>query len=333
MTSEGCPAGRAWLCLVLTAGCAPSAPDGDRFPRALDGALALLGSAPATDALWLSQLMLYADISAKRLAPDLRELTPAHALFSDAAEKRRWLRLPAGARIDSSVMDDWQLPVGSMAFKEFSLEGRRIETRLIARTGAGPRDYWMGAFVWNDGESDAQLAAEGESDARGSAHDVPSPERCGVCHNGEPGRFLGISAVQTPDLPSELLTHAVPAELTTAPATPARRALGYLHANCAHCHNPAGSARPDTDMDLRSLASESDPERSPVARTAIGRRLQRPAPAPVLLRVEPGAPERSGVLWRMAATDPAQRMPPLGAESEDVEGAALLRSWILSLDR
>ena len=24
-----------------------------------------------------------------------------------------------------------------------------------------------------------------------------------------------------------------------------------MHANCAHCHNPKGTARPDTDMNLR----------------------------------------------------------------------------------
>jgi hypothetical protein len=35
------------------------------------------------------------------------------------------------------------------------------------------------------------------------------------------------------------------------PATTA--ALGYLHANCGHCHNQNGTSWPDTQMMLRSV--------------------------------------------------------------------------------
>lgn len=150
-------------------------------------------------------------------------------------------------------MDHWQLPTGTVLFKEFANETRRIETRIIARTGEGPRDYWIGAFVWNDDESDADFVPNGRRDARGS-HDVPSSAQCGTCHNGEPGRVLGLSAVQQPKIAAELLAHppavsfAPLADVVTANAA---NAIGYLHANCGHCHNPNGSARPDTDMNLR----------------------------------------------------------------------------------
>ena len=51
-------------------------------------------------------------------------------------------------------------------------------------------------------------------------------------------------------------------------------ALGYLHANCGHCHNPGGTARPDTDMDLRLAVSDAQPEDTAAYRSTIGIELQ-----------------------------------------------------------
>ena len=34
-------------------------------------------------------------------------------------------------------------------------------------------------------------------------------------------------------------------------------ALGYLHANCGHCHNQNGTAWPDTQMVLRSVVADT----------------------------------------------------------------------------
>jgi hypothetical protein len=46
-------------------------------------------------------------------------------------------------------MDNWDCPVGTLAFRQFSQTGKRLETRLIAKFGTGRFDYRMGAFVWN----------------------------------------------------------------------------------------------------------------------------------------------------------------------------------------
>lgn len=213
-----------------------------------------------------------------------------------------------------------------MLYKEFSQAGRRLETRVIARTGPGARDYWMGAFVWNDDESDARFTPEGIPNARGTQHDVPSAKSCGTCHNGEPGRVFGFSAVQQPHAPAELLLEptARPALPPGEPAT--RAALGYLHANCAHCHNPTGSAYPDTDMDLRLSTLDLTPEETSTYQTTLSRPLQFFKGGPQRLRVVPGDAEQSGVVFRMSERDPKLRMPPLATEEPDAAGVAAARA-------
>jgi len=280
--------------------------------------------------LRLSELGLYRDIERKVLADDVRAFEPAHPLWSDGADKRRWLRLPAGARIDSSDMDHWRFPAGTMLFKEFSREGRRIETRVIARTGCSDTDTWMGAFVWNGDESDALFAPGGERDARGTRHDVPPAASCPTCHDGEPGRVLGFSAVQQPLAAAKLLSHPMPPFAPPGDAVTAA-ALGYLHANCGHCHNPNGSARPDTDMDLMLSIADRNPADAGAVRTTVGQALHYYRASPLTLRVAPRDPDRSALLHRMLERGTGSQMPPLATEAIDPTGVAIVGAWIESL--
>jgi hypothetical protein len=280
---------------------------------------------------WLSAVGMYADIASKRLAADLIAFEPAYPLWSDGAEKRRWLRLPAGTRIDSSDMDHWRFPVGSMVFKEFTLAGRRIETRVIARTGEGEHDYWLGAFVWNEDESDARFVPDGMPDALDTSHDVPSVKTCGTCHQGEPGRVLGFSAVQQRRVPADLLS-AVPERAFAPPGdATAVAALGYLHANCGPCHNPRGSARPDSDMDLTLSVRDRTVAQTAAFRTAVGQRLSTFRDPARVLRIAPGEPENSALLQRMSDGRREVHMPPLGARRVDPAGVATVRAWIQAL--
>lgn len=118
---------------------------------------------PPVDAgAWrLSETGLYRDLASFTLAAGVVEFRPAYALWSDGADKRRFIALPAGAAIDTRDMDHWQFPVGTRFWKEFSRDGRRLETRLIERTGPGNEDYWMGAFLWDEDGKDATFVREG----------------------------------------------------------------------------------------------------------------------------------------------------------------------------
>lgn len=284
----------------------------------------------STELFMLSQTGLYLDIADKTLAPDLIAFAPAYPLWSDGAEKQRWLRLPAGAQIDSRDMDHWQFPVGTLAWKEFSLNGRRIETRLVMRTGLGPRDYFMGAFLWDEAESDARFVPEGQLDALGTGHDVPRVKLCFTCHDGEPGRILGFSALQlSAAVPSALLSD-VPAEPLVLPGDPpAQQALGYLHANCGHCHNALGTSWPDTDLVLRSSVHDARVEDTALYRSTVGVRVSSASLPGV--RVLPGDPAQSRVYSRMQSREPKIGMPPIGTEHADEQGLAAVRAFIQAL--
>ena len=79
---------------------------------------------------------LYTDWSAKALAPSVQPYTPAFTLYSDGASKARWISLPAGGQIVTSDLDNWVFPVGTKIWKEFSVGGVRVETRLAWKTDA-----------------------------------------------------------------------------------------------------------------------------------------------------------------------------------------------------
>ena len=307
-------------------------------------------SAPPTHAFpggygRLSETGLYADIATKTVAPDLVAFTPTWRLWTDGAVKRRWVSLPPGATIDTSDPDRWVFPVGTRFFKEFAApDGTLLETRLVERiaaTGDPARDYWLGAFAWRDDDSDADFVPDGVPDTRSTAHDIPSADRCHTCHNGETGRILGFSEVQLAgegdglrlaDLVAGGRLSDPPAGWSRGPVDPVRDAgIGYLHANCGHCHNPEGSARPDTDLDLRLRATDRDPTDAGAYRTAIGHPLFRFASDTVVGWVVPGDPDRSGLLYRMSRREPRVSMPPIGTENVDAEGVERVRAWIASL--
>jgi hypothetical protein len=291
----------------------------------------------------LSETGLYANIASKALSPDLTFFQPSHFLWSDGTEKRRWLRLPAGSRIDSSDMDNWQLPVGTQVFKEFSLGGVLLETRLIERYGPGPSDYWMGSFVWSADASDAVFAPLGSENVVGTGHDVPSTAACQQCHIGEAGRLLGFTAVQLSgqregatlsslaasgvlsNPPPAGADYGTPGDPTTAAA------LGYLHANCGHCHNPRGIGYQFNDLELRLSVGESSPALTGAYRTALGQPLTVPVGS-LVFRVRRGFPEESAVWQLMNTRTAAQKMPPLATELIDPAGLGLVEDWIRSLE-
>ena len=277
---------------------------------------------------------------------------PTYRLWSDAASKRRWVRLPPGTQIDSSDMDHWVLPIGTKLWKEFSRGGTLLETRLVERYGEGAEDYWMGAFVWNADQSAATLAVDGAQDINGTTHDAPSQEKCGACHRGDVGRVLGFSALQmsrpknvggddgrvgptladlaargllsTPP-PAGEPPYAAPGDAATATA------FGYLHANCGHCHNENGTAWPDTQMVMRLETREHDAATSAVYASLVDRKLQYWRGGTITLRVAAGAPEASAVVARMSTRGTEDQMPPLATEAVDGDGVAAVRAWIASL--
>lgn len=297
----------------------------------------------------LSQTGLYDDIAAHEVAAGARPFTPRHALWSDGTDKQRWVYLPACGIIDATDPDDWSLPVGTRLWKELSLDGRRIETRLLARVGPGPHDFRFTAYLWNDIETDATRVPEGVPDANGTGHDVPSEVACRRCHGshagggGRPSRALGLSAVQLAhDGPGlTLATLAEEGKLSPVPESTTlptvgddeltRAALGYLHANCGSCHNRTVDAVPQVDLDLWLGVGEEAFEQTGVFLTAIDIPTTVFSDQHVTARIAPGAPEASAVWFRMQERGNNGQMPPLASNRVDEFGANLLASWIEAL--
>jgi hypothetical protein len=272
----------------------------------------------------LSSEGLYADIARKTITDDARELSPAYELWSDGAVKRRWIRLPPGGEIDTTDMDHWQLPVGTKLFKEFAVGGRRIETRLIERVGSD--DYRFEAFVWLPDESDAVLASEGVTDVYGTGYDVPSTELCMTCHTSEPGRSLGVSAVQLAGMLDDLPLTARPVRQPVIPEP----ALGVLHANCGHCHTEGGTAPMQT---LRVSVADSDRtiEDTAIYRTTVGQPVTVWIDHGVDYRIVPGNADASAIAVRMSRRGSIDQMPPIGTNHVYDEGLTTVRQWIDSL--
>jgi hypothetical protein len=198
----------------------------------------------------------------------------------------------------------------------------------------------MGAFIWDDDESDALYAPTGGTDVRETHHDVPTATQCWTCHNGDPGHALGLSTIQL-EASGELdalndagLLSDPPLE-SERPLLPpgdevAQAALGYMHANCGHCHNDFGSARPDTNMDLRLRVTERTIEETAPYRTTVGVELQNFLNDGFVFRIVPGDSGASAIFYRMSIRGKGQ-MPPLATEEVHDEGIALIEAWIHSL--
>ena len=265
-------------------------------------------------------------------------------LWSDGAAKERWLAIPDGKTITIGADGDLDLPIGSVAMKQFSVAGKRIETRLFMRHDDGG---WAGyTYEWNDAETEATLLPGGKvKPVNGGTQQwtYPSRSQCKQCHSAATGGTIGLQIAQLNRTTTYPSTNRVSNELATLdhigmfttplagapsalPALPVpsgagpvdARARSYLHANCAHCHQPGGTGQ--GTMDLRYQTSFHDTQTCSATNTqgAIGG---------IATILTPGSPAQSIMSLRVHATD-GKRMPALAVSIPDPTGTTLLDSWI-----
>jgi hypothetical protein len=261
------------------------------------------------------------------LGDDVRSYEPRYKLWSDGADKTRWVYLPPGSQIDNGDQDHWSLPVGAKFWKEFAIGGKRIETRLIERFGPGPDDYLYATYWWKTTDAgtspaDAVLVPADNkiNNANGTDHDIPFEEHCHRCHDPLKEHVLGFSAFQlTPPpapapAPAGITIKTLSDEGRLKVATPVgyempgatavtRDALGYMHANCGNCHNDTtGVAIPAPVMNLRVLVGQRTAEETGAYTTALNVDVTKPdhTPNPLALRIAGGDLQNSSVSFRIA---------------------------------
>jgi hypothetical protein len=289
---------------------------------------------------------LCSDPGCMQISSDVIEYVPQFELWADGATKKRWIQLPAGMKIDSTNMDRWVFPVGTKLWKEFTRDGVRVETRLIMKQLAddeAPNAWFFISYAWNatqDGNTPTFMAV---TDANGTMHDIPNRGQCKDC------RVLGFQAIQL-DFASNLfdLEDLITMDLLTTPptgGTPGNRfpipgnasdraALGYMHGNCGHCHNPES---PNHDITPTELLLETTKLASLQVTPAFVTTVDVAATVPINVGgtqfdtlVVSGDADNSALFVRMDLTN-NQRMPKIASEVTDPTGQTVLRAWIDSL--
>ena len=283
-------------------------------------------------------------------------------LFSDYAKKLRFVKLPNGTTIDYNPDSVFQFPVGTSIIKTFYYEnderdaskGRRLmETRVLLHEAKGWKSL---PYIWNEDQTDAVLEVtggtttvsykDGKGEKRSFEYNVPNMNQCKSCHErngvmtpiGPSARQLNGDHDYASGKENQLMkwSHAgmlknVPEDMKTIPQfvnysdaskSLDDRALAYLDANCAHCHNKAGQAQTSgLFLDWKTTDKTAYGfMKTPVAAGRGSGNLD--------YDIVPGKPHESILWYRMASADPGIMMPELGRKVIHEEGVALISEWI-----
>jgi uncharacterized repeat protein (TIGR03806 family) len=304
---------------------------------------------PAKFPTKLSETGLFASVPEHRPHSALIPYTVNTPLWSDGADKERFIALPGLTQIEFTPAHGWNFPEGTVLVKTFSLDTagqakRRIETRLLTKQ----QGQWYGySYLWNDAQTDAGLVGAEGSDRTydrpgGGKHTwhYPSRVECMVCHSRAANFVLGPSLLQMntddqlkrleelgalkskptlptkPDEPRRLVSLRDPAaDLET-------RARSYLHANCAQCHVEAGGGNAQINLEITTARDKMRLIGVKPLHDSFGIKEAK--------LIAPGDPERSILYQRMQRRGPGQ-MPPLATSVPDEEALRVIHDWIKSL--
>jgi hypothetical protein len=277
---------------------------------------------------------------------------PGVLLWSDGAEKSRFLLLPAGTTIDTHDLDHWVFPVGTKVFKEFRVGDELVETRMLWKQGE--TNWVTTTYIWDDTGLAATRNTATTGVFRDDGYEIPTDKDCGKCHHGGSDYVLGVEAVALalPTAEGNTLEDFVAQGLLSDPPVDttvslpedttghAANSLGFLHANCGMaCHSTRGLGD-ETQLVMRVRADELWDETGhrrtlAVSDTDTWAATVGVAPTtasvaqqyPDALRITPGDHELS-VVWQLSNLRGTYQMPPLASHVVDVEDNAELAAWI-----
>ncbi len=282
-------------------------------------------------------------------------------LWSDGAEKIRYLGIPNGQFIGWTEKDAWSLPIGTILVKHFQIRLderkpeslKKLETRVLLRGNKGWEGY---TYRWKADQQDAVLLEESSTevllrkDAEGKEFSqtwyYPSRTECFQCHTQAAGSILGLTTPQMnknhsylkgshpqlstlnsvglfyPALAKDPERLPKMAPLDDSKASFEHRANSYLAVNCSFCHRPEGSGLSNIDFRFETPLNEKKLINSEATQGNMGISDGK--------RIVPQKPE-SSILWlRMKVLD-QNRMPTLASKVIDQQALDLLRQWIQTL--
>ncbi len=305
---------------------------------------------------------------------DLKNLTPSYGvipyqpaseLFTDYAEKKRFVWMPSGTKAlyqnDYTILN---LPMGAVLIKVFYYNNvqpgnttKIIETRLMIRKATG----WIFAnYIWNDQQTEAFLTTQSTtrviswSDTNNVIQtiDYRTPEvdfECLRCHsrfNNETIEPLGIkpqninhSLNYSDGLKNQLdkliefgyLEDNLPSTIVSTvdfedtSKSLDHRVRSYFDANCAHCHVNGGEA---TFHNLRFAFNETT---NPM-KMGVNAHAAHYLEGYNNITVTPGNVGQSILHYRInTESDLLYIMPPIGRTKRHEEAVQLIETWINSL--
>lgn len=286
-------------------------------------------------------------------------------LFSNYAEKLRFIYLPPGEQVTYKEKGVLHFPVGTFLIKNFFYpfdfrhpeKGRRIiETRLLVKTDNGWQAW---PYYWNDEQTEALYDVAGETttvsyiNIQGkkvkTAYHVPNKNECKGCHSynqelvpigvtaaelNRDGRYIEGEKNQLlkwkeqgwlAGLPGLTSVSKMPAWDDNNSGTVNDRARAYLDVNCSHCHQKGGPAE---TSGLLLTYEEQNLRSIGIYKTPVATGK---GSGGRLYDIVPGKPEESILLHRMQITDPGSAMPELGREQVHKEAINLIALWIKSM--
>lgn len=293
----------------------------------------------------LSEFGFFADARGQVPNTDVEPYRLNTPLYSDGAEKLRFVYLPPGTAAAANGEGLLSLPVGAALIKTFAFgEGdqrRLIETRVLLHRADG----WTALpYLWNDAQTEAVLAVAGARIAvttpqgQEISYRIPNKNQCKECHGlngavvpiGPKARNLSrdwLGAMAAAGKLDAMPDHAARLPLWEARAEAGAEAAAraYLDVNCAHCHRPGATAS-NSGLDLRW--EQDDPQALGIGKrpVAAGR-----GAGGLLFDIVPGRPEQSIMVYRMNNPDPGVAMPELGKSTIDRDGVTAVERWIKEL--
>ncbi len=306
----------------------------------------------------LSEYGFFVDTKNQITVPGVLPYELITSLFSDYADKHRFVYVPDGKIAVYQKNTVFNFPVGTVLIKTFSYDsanqqilGRRlIETRLLIRKDSG----WDAlTYVWDEQGQEASLALAGKTvKANYISNDgkqldiryrVPNKNQCKECHlenetivpigpkprnlnrdynylEGSMNQLEKWIEVKFIDLyPSNIKT-VVDFMDSSKPIN--NRARAYLDINCGHCHAPEGSAS-NSGLYLGLLENREKQLGVYKGPVATGR-----GSGGLDYSIVPGHPDESILLYRMISDAPDIMMPESGRSVMHKEAVDLIYQWI-----
>lgn len=282
-------------------------------------------------------------------------------LFTDYANKYRFVFVPEGAAAAYRSQAAFDFPVGTIISKTFAIAADLrdensaqdiIETRLMIRRSNG----WTALpYIWNADKTDAVLTKTGGTAAiswidtqgmsRNTEYIIPNTNNCANCHGedellpiGPTARSLNKDFSYADGVENQLAHWAAANILTGAPTDTTSidtiplwgdttadlddRARGYLDINCAHCHSPgAAGSTSGLFLEYSRAFGFEYGECKPPVAAGAGS-------GGFDHVIVPGNASESILSFRMNSDETDIRMPEIGRSVIHTEGVELIDAWI-----